>query len=203
MSPFEDPFQDTKIDTGTAPAMRSLDSEHRDFQWDRMDAGFLSENSVNRESRTIGHAASQHFHHPEIHRIHTPADPGFSDADEDGNVGLTYLTDPPIDSIARYGHTMTPSIPSMYPSIFPHFHGGEDDFPSVTQKPEEVINVPPRPPRSRLRESAKKLDYAPITPPGSASSDSNTPSLITEPRPQDILSRRTILDVRPCSHPDF
>jgi hypothetical protein len=186
--------------------MRSLDSGYHAFQWDRMDAGSLLENSLNHESPSI---ASQHLHHPDIQTMSIPADPGFSDADEDRNMGLGYSTDPPTNNIPRYRHSLTSSTPSIYPSILlpqgDDFHEAEDDFPSVTQRPEGVVNVPPRPPRSHLRESAKKLDFSPLTPSGSDSSHTytNTSTLVSESRPQDVLSRRTILDVRSSSHPGF
>lgn len=197
----EDPFQDPNdqhINTGTAPPMRSLNLGHG-FQWDRMDADAQLENSVNREFPSTGHAVSQPLHHPEIHPMDPPVD--------DHNVGLAYLTDPPTNNVPGHRHSMTPSTPSIYPLALPlqddNLHKAGDDFPSVTQRPEDVVNPPPRPPRSHLRESAKKLDYPPLTPPGSASSHTytNTPSFVSEPRPQDVLSRRTILDVRSPSHP--
>ncbi|KIM48231.1 hypothetical protein M413DRAFT_225556 [Hebeloma cylindrosporum] len=193
----EDPFQDPndgQMDTGTAPVMRSLNSGNHGFQWDRMESGPLLEKSVNPSS---GHAANQHLQRPDIHPMPTPANPGLSDADVDRNA---YSTDPPTTNIPRYRHSMTPSTPSIYPSILPlqgdNFHEAADGFPSVTQRPEDVVTVPPRPPRSHLRESAKKLDPSPITPSGSTSSHTNTnsSSLLSEPRPQDVLSRRTILD---------
>lgn len=189
--------------------MRSLDSGHYALQWDRVDASPLLENSAHYKSPSIGHEANQHLHHLDIHPMSIPPDPVFSNADENRDVGITFLADPPTNDSSRYRHSMTPSTPSIYPSILPpqddDFHEAEDDFPSLIKRLESMVNVPPRPPRSRLRESTKRLDSTSLTRSGSDSSHtySNPPGLTPEPRPQDVLSRRTILDVRSSFHSGF
>jgi len=99
------------------------------------------------------------------------------------------------------------STPSIYPPSLP----ANDDLvtpvsPTVNkitmEQPERAVLPPPRPPRSHLRDTLKRaLEYAPLTPPASISSHAGsapeTPvSEASNKSPQDLLSRRTLLDVR-------
>ncbi|KAF5313041.1 hypothetical protein D9619_003557 [Psilocybe cf. subviscida] len=119
-----------------------------------------------------------------------------------------------------FGRSYAPSTPSIYPASLP----GESDVavagheadnlnsfnhePKQTQAPGKrdlhvapTIVVPPRPPRSQLRESARNVEFAPLTPPDSVASNSLSSkppspiSPVTESYPRDVLTRRTLLDV--------
>jgi len=59
-------------------------------------------------------------------------------------------------------------------------------------------SAPPRPPRSQLRKSStRSVDFTPLTPPDSQThSPTKTPSPTSETRSQDVLTRRTLLDIR-------
>ena len=120
------------------------------------------------------------------------------------NIGQTYPTDAPDRS--RFRHSYTPSTPSVYPATLAaeeDVHFPADVEPSKPMQRQSAIAAPPRPPRSHLRESGKYASYVPPTPPTTASgsshsheTDSNPPSPISEHRPQDVFTRRTLLDVR-------
>jgi hypothetical protein len=189
-NPFEGPDY-PKIVTGTVPMIRSSDTVHGNIRCDISGVGPPLENQVAHEHPSISHAGGQHLLNPETHPTFTSTDPPYSDADGHHSVSIARSIDPP--SNPRYGHSTTPSPPDNN-DLLPG-----QPFPMVTQKPESVVNdPPPRPPRSRLRESAKSLISES---PGSVSSHTHTKtrSPISDTRPQDVLSRRTILDVRGSS----
>ncbi|KAF8078654.1 hypothetical protein FPV67DRAFT_1689360 [Lyophyllum atratum] len=101
------------------------------------------------------------------------------------------------------------SSPSIYPVSLPP--SGDDDTTDATVSPTVenasdfssrhiIVGAPPRPPRSHLRRSiTKPSEMYPITPPTSVSSHapSNPPSPILDQA--KVISRRTLLDVRPRS----
>jgi len=106
------------------------------------------------------------------------------------------------------------SSPSIYPPSLPPT--GDDDNLPVAQWPTEkaapqplhdsfIVEAPPRPPRSLLRRNSVKVsEVYPLTPPASISSHSQSkppsPTTPDQPHfkgPQDVLNRRTLLDVRP------
>jgi len=201
-NPFEGP-DDQKIDTGITPIRRSLDFLHNDTLYDSSGVGTLLENLVNHEHPSTNHEGGLSLLNPDEHPMSTPAYPGSTDADGHHNVGIAYSIDPPAKT-PRYRHSttlLTPDTSSLL-SLGNDFLRGRSFFRG-TQQPESVSNVPPpRPPRSHLRESAKHLIS--ITPESASShtyaKDRNPTSVV---RPQDVLSRRTILDVRAPSCPAF
>lgn len=113
--------------------------------------------------------------------------------------------------------SLAQSSPSIYPPSLPE----EDDEWQYDNRVQQqfVVQAPPRPPRSHLREIVSRpAEFYPMTPPPSSSSHSYSkpPSPLydiskgmtsaldeaasdhSHPKgPQDIFARRTLLDVRP------
>jgi len=110
--------------------------------------------------------------------------------------------------------SLAQSSPSLYPPTLPN---DDDDsvYEEVDLKPKSDVPplAPPRPPRSHLRDGLKTQESYPMTPPPSVSSHSSSskpPSPIADlfrstlstfpvesPLQEDVLHRRTLLDVRP------
>ncbi|CAA7265827.1 unnamed protein product [Cyclocybe aegerita] len=188
-SPSVDPFQDPYDSySQTSPQMRTagnaqdaVSMEHRSVS-PAIDAPIMTHN---RRSLRNGGASEPHPQHL-------------------GN-GLQHLDNVDLDLLVRspFRNSFAPSTPSLYPASLPPVNDDHDGQGDLSKPVAPVTSVPPRPPRSHLRESAKIVDYAPPTPPASISSQSNSmpPSPISEvrpqeARPQDIFTRRTLLDVR-------
>jgi len=169
--------------------------------------------------------------HPQMQPVHFSAGSPSSENHELENVGLAYSTNLTVPVAQFKRHSLTPSSPSIYPASLPPDDQGDDGFfqgqelrssensvvpvlkPEIpARSPARRLSesasgagvsatVPPRPPRSHLRESIAKVQqddanaYKPLTPPASEPTSSKPPSPISEPRPQDVLNRRTLLDV--------
>jgi hypothetical protein len=189
MSSSSDPFQDpndTYTQTPQSPPMTNRD----DVRWDQAaGSSLVLHQPMTQKLSSIGHYDLPTY--PDLH----PFIPSSSRPVEFN--GLTLDSSEIIPSSTMYRHPAVPSTPSIYPASLPPNDDGHSEADDVVEP--VVAPVPPRPPRSHLRESAKNLNYVPLTPPtshSSHSSQSSPPSPIVEPRHQDILFRRTILDVR-------
>ncbi|KAF8971345.1 hypothetical protein BDZ97DRAFT_1786025 [Flammula alnicola] len=203
--PFQDPNDDQ--DRGGEPMMRTVDSGQSgqsgqgDVQWGRTSpALLLGGEPTAHEYRNFGHRGASLY--PDPHPMFNPTnmvDFVELERQEQQNVGLAHSLDVP--NRAYFRHSMAPSTPSIYPATLPpdeDDHREAEEAISKLAQRESVVPVPPRPPRSHLRESAKSLNYgAPPTPPTSVSSasHSNPPSPISESHPYDLFTRRTLLDV--------
>ncbi|KAF9535446.1 hypothetical protein CPB83DRAFT_12377 [Crepidotus variabilis] len=97
-------------------------------------------------------------------------------------------------------HSYAPSSPSIYPASLPNEDEEAIRQEVKTQETTGLGAIPPRPPRSRLRQSARNSDLTPLSTVSSSHSGAYTgmrpPSPIGETTPQDIFARRTLLDVR-------
>lgn len=137
--------------------------------------------------------------------------------DVDLGHGHTHLQPP---GRSHFRRSYAPSTPSIYPATLPGesevaVAGHEaDNLNGFNYGPRQIqasgkrdppvppsIVVPPRPPRSQLRESARNIEFAPLTPPDSVASQSLSSkppspiSPVTESYPRDVLTRKTLLDV--------
>lgn len=171
----DDPFRDDSL----PPTMRTV---HNDDPWDRK--GFLTQ-----EDSAFGQTKASifpvypisndgTFSQPEIHR-------------------QTIYMDSPLESNKAHRHSLAPSTPSIYPASV------DDDIiivPNFNQVA-TTSNLPPRPPRSLLRDRSIKVVSSSLpTPP--ESEHLNHTNIVSEPRSLDyahVLDRKTILDVRPNS----
>ncbi|KAF8807374.1 hypothetical protein BYT27DRAFT_6566989 [Phlegmacium glaucopus] len=183
--PFtDDPFHD---DNGP-PAMRSVDINTEDGHWDQK--GILASSGSSHGHQNFGqvNASIVPTAYPMFH------DGTFNQPDKHQlqSIGIALSTD---SNRAHFRHSWTPSTPSIYPvSLSP----GEDEWISDAIVPNltrgvTVSSLPPRPPRSHLRERAKSIEQVLPTPPAS-----NQPSPISESRPQDVHfpNRKAVPDVR-------
>ncbi|KAJ3511407.1 hypothetical protein NLJ89_g4111 [Agrocybe chaxingu] len=191
-SPSADPFQDPYDSyPQTSPQMRTAGTAQDAISMEQRSVSpAIDAPVVTHNRRSFGNGGVSEPH--SIQRL--------------GN-GLQHLGNVDLDLpvLSPFRNSFAPSTPSLYPASLPPIdddHDSQGDLSNL--KPTTpVTSVPPRPPRSHLRESAKIVDYAPLTPPASISSYSNSkpPSPISEvrpqeARPQDIFTRRTLLDVR-------
>uniref|UniRef100_A0A8H7YAK2 Mid2 domain-containing protein n=1 Tax=Psilocybe cubensis TaxID=181762 RepID=A0A8H7YAK2_PSICU len=199
-----DPFRDPQ-ESYQGPAMRSVGST-RDRNWDQGSGGspLLSQEPMSHEQRNIfGGLSLIPDPYPAAHSINPHNQAHY----EYPHAGIAYTTDManPIAPFKR--HSLTPSSPSIYPATLPpddneRPEAGDPNLEPVQKElisPVSLSTVPPRPPRSHLRESAKFGHYAaPLTPPESNSSHNSQPSspVADTNRPQDFFTRRTLLDVR-------
>lgn len=124
---------------------------------------------------------------------------------DDREIGLAVSTGPDPE-LAQYS-------PSLYPPTLPPTEPERTDLvmehDTINLPSAPIGKVPPRPPRSHLRETAKFAERYPMTPPSSVSSHEREP----EPSPElhsltppniapsspvrnNILARPTLLDVR-------
>ncbi|KAF9475978.1 hypothetical protein BDN70DRAFT_200116 [Pholiota conissans] len=210
--PFQDPTEiEPKHHVGALlTPERSVRSVQEEPHWDRTSPDLLlSEAQTARQYRNLlprGPFSLYPDPYP-IAKLTSHMPPPLS-PQEHAQFVQAYSTDAPTPpDRSRFRHSYTPSTPSIYPATLPL--EDDDHVPveesiakpaaDVTQR-ESSVPVPPRPPRSHLRESAKGLSYAPPTPPTSNSShanDSDPPSPISmsEARTQDFVTRRTFLDV--------
>jgi len=126
-------------------------------------------------------------------------------------IGLAITTSP---ELGRSRRSLAQSSPSLYPPTLPN-DDGDSVYEEVDLKPKSDVPplAPPRPPRSHLRDGPKAYEAYPMTPPPSVSShtsSSKPPSPIADlfrstlatfpvesPLQEDVLHRRTLLDVRP------
>jgi len=203
-NPFQDPTIEREHKGEIIEPERSERSVQETHQWDRASPDLLlSEAQKSRQYRNLLPQGPFSLY-PDPYPIALLSNVAPASPQEHPNFGLAHSTDMPDRS--RFRHSYTPSTPSIYPATLPL---DNDDRHEIDEeaivKPvqrESSKPTPPRPPRSHLRESAKGLSYAPLTPPTSNSShgsDSNPPSPISmsEMRTQDAFTRRTFLDVRP------
>ncbi|PPQ80842.1 hypothetical protein CVT25_001967 [Psilocybe cyanescens] len=199
-----DPFRDPQ-ESYQGPAMRSVGTA-RESHWDQSSSGspLVMQEPLSHEQRNMfGGVSLVPDPYPAVHVINSPEQERY----EYPHARLAYTTDSASPMAPFKRQSMTPSSPSIYPATLPpddnEGHEAKDYIPEPVQQepasPVSLSTVPPRPPRSHLRESAKIGRYgAPLTPPESNSShNSQPPSPISEPnRPQEFFTRRTILDVR-------
>jgi len=201
--PFRDPHDGS---LATAPVMRSVeryrdqdqdqDQDQNDIHYTRRNPSPLVDVPLSHDRRSFGHGTS----------ILPGPHPAMSGSDSEDHhpldtLGLAYSTDFPRH--AKRG-SYAPSSPSLYPASLPpdddeDSNEMEEGVANLKTRDPFVVPVPPRPPRSHLRQSSKGVvDYIPMTPPASVSSQlySKTPSPISETRVQDVFARRTLLDVR-------
>ncbi|KAF8898776.1 hypothetical protein BD779DRAFT_37301 [Infundibulicybe gibba] len=203
-NPFDDP-----------PVIRTAQSDHArdEMVWDgrathnlNNDVSFATQGMAGVGTGTRGSTGSHDT---------TP----FSDNREyRPNLGLILSTDR--NNMSR--PSFAQSSPSIYPPSLPP---ADDTYDLIdTRTPVNntfVVPVPPRPPRSHLRNTASKgVDYIPLTPPPSSISShpsDKPPSPIEDiiksletfpdrypqtkqhPQPDTMFTRRTLLDVRPRS----
>ncbi|KDR84960.1 hypothetical protein GALMADRAFT_302726 [Galerina marginata CBS 339.88] len=197
-----DPFQDPHTEAYEAggPAMRSVDTSRDDVRWNRSNNSPVLQEPMSHEQRNFGTGMVSLY--PDPYPVFYPGNPGRQEGHELQRVGLGYSNDLAVPIAPFRRHSPAPSTPSVYPATLPpdeeEHHEAQYDMSRLPPK-EQLPTVPPRPPRSHLRESAKMLNYAPLTPPPSSNSSHSTsqpPSPISETRPQDLLTRRTLLDIR-------
>jgi hypothetical protein len=119
------------------------------------------------------------------------------------------VTTPSPDMRQNSRVSLAQSSPSIYPATLPA--GPDEDLmfeEGIMRPPVAPAPAPPRPPRSLLRDysARKSVEYNPMTPPPSDSSHPSTkaPSPVMDRQPSltrrnpshdDVLSRRTLLDV--------
>lgn len=202
-NPFQDPTYENEHKSEPLGQSRSAPQDDTPrAQWNRGSPDhLLSDNETAR--RYSAFPQGPYTLYPDPYPLSMPnnGNTNASDYSEHRNIGQTYPTDAPDRS--RFRHSYTPSTPSVYPATLAaeeDVHFPADAEPSKPMQRESAVAAPPRPPRSHLRESGKYASYAPPTPPTTASShshatDSNPPSPISEHRPQDVFTRRTLLDV--------
>jgi len=172
----DDPFRDDN-----PPVMRSIvTSNAEDGHWDRK--GFLTPGSSSYDQQNF------EGNPPVIYPI-------FHDGTfNQRSVGIEPSMEP---NRAHFRHSKAPSTPSIYSvSVAP----GGDEFSNDIIVPNFIVpdlnrsatasSLPPRPPRSHLRDRAKSFGFTLPTPPESESSNQ------TSPISDYVLDRRTIPDVR-------
>ncbi|KAF8905555.1 hypothetical protein CPB84DRAFT_1705747 [Gymnopilus junonius] len=191
--PFRDPASTSSETAG--PEMRSVNATQDDLRWNGSNNSHNSpvqHEPMTHERRNVGQTYSLY---PDPYPMYNPVHPAAMHGSELQRVGPGYPSDLAIPVAPFRRHSPTPSTPSIYPVTLPP---DEEDHHEAEKNldPQEPLTPkpPPRPPRSHLRESAKIHEYAPLTPPDSVSSQ--PPSPISESRPQDVLTRRTLLDIR-------
>ena len=171
----DDPFRDQS----EPPSMRTVGE---DEPWDRK--GFLTPEDSNHGDPTFGQPKASIF----------PVYPIW----KDGTFGQPVIHQQTIDmgSPTEFNKTRysVVSTPSLYP---------EDDDREAIIVPNfnqiaTTSNIPPRPPRSLLRDRSTKL-FSSSLPTQPESEYLNNTNIVSEPRSRDyvsVLDRKTILDVR-------
>ena len=197
-----DPFQDPHDgDLRNRPLMRTIESDRYqdEARYEYRNTSPLVDVPLSHDRRSLGNGQGATIV-PGPHPTMTPSDS--EDHHPQNAVGYAYGKD--ANKHGRRG-SYAPSSPSLYPASLPaeeEDHEVDDAVGNLKHQDLHVVTVPPRPPRSHLRNSSKGFaEYTPMTPPGSVSSSSQiysakTPSPISETRPQDVFTRRTLLDVR-------
>ena len=176
----DDPFRDDNV-----PAMRSIvtTSSPEDGHWDRK--GLL----------TPGSSSYDHQHLEANVPVMYPI---FYDGTFNQRPVDTETSMEPNRVHFRHSKASTPSIYSV--SVAPG-EGGEvsnDIIVPNLNRSATASNIPPRPPRSHLRDRSKSLGFTLPTPSGSESSNQTSP--ISESRPHVynyVLDRKIIPDVCP------
>ena len=180
----DDPFRDESL----PPTMRTVHTDAEDDPWDRK--GFLTPEDSNHGHLTFGQTKASifpvypiskdgTFSQPEIHR-------------------QTIYMESPLESNKARRHSFAPSTPSIYPASVEDEDKGIVIVPNFNQYA-TTSNLPPRPPRSHLRDRSTKVFSSSL----STSPDLehlNPTNFVSEPRSRDyvnVLDRKTILDVRP------
>jgi hypothetical protein len=171
----DDPFRDQS----EPPTMRTVGEEE---PWDRK--GFLTPEHSNHGHPTFGQAKASIF----------PVYP----TSKDGTFSQPVIHQQTIDmgsptevNKARYSVVSTPSL---YPD--------EDDKDVLVPNFNQIAttsNLPPRPPRSHLRDRGTKI-FSSLLPSPPESEYLNHTNIVSEPRSRDyvnVLDRKTILDVHP------
>lgn len=178
----DDPFRDQNL---PATSMRMDLTDADDDPWDRK--GFLTPEDSNHGHLSFGQNKASIFPVYPISKDGTFSQPVIHRQTID-------MGSPTEFNKARYSMVSTPSI---YP---------EDDDKDIVIVPNfnqiaTTSNLPPRPPRSHLRDRGTKVFSSSLpTPP--ESEYLNHTNIVSEPRSRDyvsVLGRKTILDVRPNS----
>jgi len=163
-------------DDNARPVMRSVDNNIEDDHWDQK--GILTPSIAGGSShghQTFGLTPAMY---PLFHD-------GSFNQPEKNQLQVTDVASSTEPNRAHFRHSWTPSTPSIYPvSLLPgeHEHISDGIVPNLNRSA-TVSNLPPRPPRSHLRERVKSLGQVLPTPPESESS--NHPSPISESHSQD------------------
>lgn len=197
-----DPFHDPQDSFQAGPTMRSVGTSHEDVhQWEHKSDGShhpLQEPTSHDQRNFFGGLSILPDPHPTLQVVNRTE----GDRQQYLNARLAYTTDLTTPMAPFRRHSMAPSSPSIYPASLPDEDDEHEARHIIPEPPQKdfvtpVSTVPPRPPRSHLRESAKFGSNArPLTPPDSSHTTSQPPSPSSEPsRSQDVFGRRTILDV--------
>ena len=179
---YDDPFRDDSL-----PAtMRTLNTDAEDDPWDRK--GFLTPEDSNYGHPTYGETKAPIF----------PIYPISKDGTFNQPVIHRQILD--MESPTEYNKTRysVVSTPSLYP---------EDEDKDIVIVPNfsqiaTTSNLPPRPPRSHLRDRATRVFTPSLATPPESEYINQTEDIVSEPRSRDylnVLDRKTILDVRPNS----
>ena len=181
----DDPFRDDSL----APAMRTtVHTDAEDDPWDGK--GFLTPEDSTNGHLTFGQTKASIFPVYPISR--------------DGAFGQPEIHQEAIDmespaESSKARHSLALSAPSIYPDSVDDEDKDLVVIPYLSQSA-TASNLPPRPPRSHLRNSIKAFGSSlPTTPESEHLNPTNT---VSESRSRDfihVLDRRTILDVRPNS----
>jgi len=172
----DDPFRDESL----PPTMRTV---HPDDPWDRK--SFLTPEDSSHDHQTFGQNKASIF----------PVYP----ISKDGTFSQPEIYRQAIDmETNKARHSFAPSTPSIYPVSI------EDEDKDVVIVPNfnqsaTTSNLPPRPPRSHLRDRSSSKVFSPTLPTPPESEHLNHTNFVSEPRSRDythVLDRKTILDVQ-------
>ena len=180
----EDPFRDDSL----PPTMRTVHTDAEDDLWDRK--GYLALEDSNHGHLTFGQTKASIFPVYPISKDGTYSQPVIHQQTLD-------MESPTEFNRARYSLTSTPSI-------YPVSLDDEDKDIVIVPNFNQIAttsNLPPRPPRSHLRDRSTKVFSSSLpTPPDSE--HINDINIVSDPRSRDyvnVIDRKTILDVRPNS----
>ena len=176
----DDPFRDESL----PPTMRTLHTDAEDDPWDRK--GFLTPEDSSYGHLSFGQTKASIF----------PVYPFSKDGTFSQPVIQQHTIDvefPPEFNKAR----RRPSTPSIYPVSV------QDEDKDIVIVPNfnqiaTTSNLPPRPPRSHLRDRSIKVLNSSV-PTSPEPEHLNHANIVSEPRSRDyahVLDRKTILDVR-------
>ena len=171
----DDPFRDQSL---PPISNRTVVTDAEDEPWDRK--GFLTPEDSNHGHLTFGNTKASIF-------------PVYQSKDGTFSQPLIHRQTIDMGSPTKARFSMV-STPSIYP---------EDEDKDVVIVPDfsqiaTTSNLPPRPPRSHLRDRGTKL-FSSSLPTQPESEYLNNTNIVSEPRSRDyvsVLDRKTILDVR-------
>jgi len=181
----DDPFRDDNL----PPTMRTVHTHAEDDPWDRK--GFLTpeDSGTNHGHLTFGQTKASIFPVYPISKDNTYSQPEIH--------RQSIYMESPVDSNNPHRHSLAPSTPSIYPASFQDEDKDIVIVPNFNQSA-TTSNLPPRPPRSHLRERSSKV-YGSSLPIPSESEHSNHTNMVSEQRYRDyarVFDRKTILDVQ-------